>query len=192
MDHSIIQNGFGLRLRPVRIEDADFILKLRCNPKLNRFIGDTSPDIEMQKKWMWDYFKRPGDYYFCMELEKTGNPVGAIAIYNVLADLSKAEWGRWIISPEILAAPASAYLIYKIALEQLGLSQVYCRTLADNFPVVSFHDSLGAERQGILKNDAIIRGEPKDHVLHQVDQEHWKTIKPKLFSIADKTSRFLE
>src|SRR5665213_1010453 len=101
MDHSIIQNGFGLRLRPVRIEDADFILKLRCNPKLNRFIGDTSPDIEMQKKWMWDYFKRPGDYYFCMELEKTGNPVGAIAIYNVLADLSKAEWGRWIISPEI-------------------------------------------------------------------------------------------
>jgi RimJ/RimL family protein N-acetyltransferase len=192
MDHYITQSGFGLRLRPLRVDDAEFILKLRCNPKLNRFINETSPDIEVQKNWTRGYFQRKDDYYFCMELEKNGAPVGAVAIYNILDDLSKAEWGRWIVAPGVKAAPASAYLIYQIALEQMGLSLLYCRVVADNLPVVSFHASMGAERVGILKNDAFIRGEHKDHVLFQVDRKRWKTIKPKAFEIASKTARFLD
>jgi RimJ/RimL family protein N-acetyltransferase len=174
------------------VEDAAFILELRCDPLLNRFIGDTANDVQLQKDWLKGYLQRGDDYYFCMELEKTGQRVGAVAIYNIQEDKSTAEWGRWIIAAGVLAAPASAYLIYTVAFEDLKLPQVYCRTVADNTRVVSFHDSMGAERYGIAKNGVVIRGESKDHVLHRVDQKLWKTISPRLADIAAKSQRFLE
>ncbi len=46
---------YGLSLRFVNEGDAEFIIKLRTDPKLGRFIHPTSPDVELQKKWIREY-----------------------------------------------------------------------------------------------------------------------------------------
>jgi RimJ/RimL family protein N-acetyltransferase len=194
MYHEITQTSFGLKLRPIRMEDAEFILELRCNPSLNRFVGDTSPDLESQKNWLKEYFQRADDYYFCMELGQSGKPVGTIGIYHaeVQDGIKTAEWGRWLISTGVLAAPASIYLIYQIAFERLALDQISCRTVLENSKVLSFHDRSGAERCGIKKNDVILRGQPRDQVVHRVTRSLWGSVESNLAYFAGLTERFLE
>lgn len=194
MRHEIIQTAFGLTLRPVSLEDAGFILELRQNPLLNRFIGDTPSDIESQKYWLREYFQRDSDYYFCMDLARSGKPVGTAGIYHftVQEGLKTAEWGRWLISPGIQAAPASIYLIYQTAFERLDLDQITCRTAVENTPVISFNERTGAERCGVIKDDVILRGKPRDQVVYRVTRSLWDSIGPKLASIAQKAERFIE
>jgi RimJ/RimL family protein N-acetyltransferase len=192
MNHDIVQAAFGLRLRPVCLEDAGFILELRCNSRLNRFIGETPNDIEHQKKWIQEYFRREGDYYFCIELQKEGAPIGTIGIYNTAAAKNIFEWGRWIISPGYPAAPTSVYLIFKTAFEQLRLNQVYNRTPIGHEQVVAFNEKIGLERCEVLKNDVELHGLPTDQIRFRADRDRWlNIIKPKLEKIADQASRFL-
>jgi RimJ/RimL family protein N-acetyltransferase len=192
MDHDITLSAFGLRLRPVRVKDAPFILQLRCDPRLNRYINETPNDLKLQKKWLREYLQREGDYYFCAEIEKTGKPVGLVAIYEIPQDKSTAEWGRWVMAPGVLAAPACVYLMAKIGLEILHLPEVYSRTVEKNTRVVSFHDSMGAERFGTTQNSVVIRGVSYNHVLHRITQNNWKTIEPRLTKTAGQAAKFLD
>ena len=49
-------DGFLYRLREVKLSDASFILNLRNNEELNRFINATSDSLELQELWLKDYF----------------------------------------------------------------------------------------------------------------------------------------
>ena len=52
---------YGLHVRLVREEDAEFIVKLRTDPKLGRYIHATDNNVEKQRKWIRDYKKREND-----------------------------------------------------------------------------------------------------------------------------------
>ena len=57
---------YGLHVRLVREEDAEFIVKLRTNERNARFIHATSPNIEHQQEWIRNYKEREingVDYY---------------------------------------------------------------------------------------------------------------------------------
>ena len=67
LDSDFTYEKYGLQLRFVNEDDAEFIIKLRTDPKLGKFIHSTSSDIEEQKKWIRAYKKREQagtDYYF--------------------------------------------------------------------------------------------------------------------------------
>lgn len=60
-------NKYGLHVRFVNENDAEFIVKLRTNPKLCRFIHSTDDNVEKQKVWIRNYKLREKDgldYYF--------------------------------------------------------------------------------------------------------------------------------
>ena len=56
-----------MRLRPVRLEDAAFIVWLRNLEHAKGRIGDSATDVASQKAWLQKYFDRPNDYYFLIE-----------------------------------------------------------------------------------------------------------------------------
>lgn len=142
MKHSYRMDGFGYRLRPVTENDIQFIIKIRTeDAQRNKYIHKISSDIESQKEWLNDYYKRENDYYFVIENRINTQPEGLIAFYNQVNNC--AEWGRWVLKRGSLAAAESVYLIYKIAFEIVGLDELYCRTIKENKAVVSFHDSIG-------------------------------------------------
>ncbi len=191
MKHSLSLDGHAFRLRPICDDDADLVVKLRSNPELNRYLHASSNRVEDQLDWFKSYYTRAGDYYFVIERRQDNNPEGVISLYDVDEQRRAGEWGRWIIRPGSLAALESAWLMYRIAFEQLGLKTVYCRTIACNRKTVSFHDSCGISSRRVLKQHAEIRGEKMDVVEHEVDDITWKRIAPRLETLAKLTVRSL-
>ncbi|MDA5192509.1 GNAT family N-acetyltransferase [Govanella unica] len=191
MRHDISITGFAYRLRPATVDDSAFILKLRNNPELARYINATSSCLADQELWFKAYEERSGDYYFIIE-NQDGQPEGTIGLYDLDKDHTKAEWGRWILLPGSKAATESAWLIYRIAFEQLGLDYVYCRTVADNEKVVSFHDSFGVKRQAVLPGLFELNGRSHDAIEHGVVRNDWGTISLRLKKLCERLAKLLQ
>lgn len=146
MRHNLEIDGSAFRLRPVRLEDARFIVELRSDPERGRYLHRGCIDAVSQEQWLRTYFKTPGDCYFVIENRSTGAPEGTAGIYNLNAARHDAEWGRWILRRGSLAALESACLIYRLGFDTLGLESIYCRTIVENASALAFHDSFGVER----------------------------------------------
>jgi RimJ/RimL family protein N-acetyltransferase len=169
-------DGFGVRLRPVTVADAAYIVQLRRQPRVLGTVGDTSPDVQAQEQWIARYLDRDGDYYFIVEV--AGRPVGTIGVYGV-ADGS-AEWGRWIIEEVVPAALPSAILIHDLAFGPLGLRELRGKVVPASRRVISFHRRFGAEDAGIEKNGVCISGASVDLVCFRMSSQNWPQVRKKL------------
>ena len=171
--------GYGFRLRPITQDDAAFVVELRTQLADTRYLHPISPDVEAQRQWIARYEQRAGDYYFIVEYEKDGAPEGTIGIYD--EHDGAAEWGRWILRRNSLAAPASVALIYQYAFEKLGLQRLYCRTVAENKSVVSFHASTGlATSQPMMEKLFTLGGVAYDAVEQEVTSVTWPAVAKRL------------
>jgi len=192
MRHDIHLQGPGFALRPVTETDSDFIIGLRTDPELGKFINASSPRREDQIAWMQKYYARAGDYYFLVT-RHDGTPEGTIALYDVTGEGSdkRGEWGRWILKRGSMAAVESALLIYQAAFERLDLGMVYCRTVALNQPVVSFHTSCGLATFGIVPNNMIRDGKSYDAVEQRLMLTNWPAVRANLSTKAERLARHL-
>jgi RimJ/RimL family protein N-acetyltransferase len=184
MDHSIRVECRLFALRPVAVADAEFILSLRLDPELSRFLDETSPSVTDQENWLRDYLRRADDYYFIIEETSSHLPVGTIAIYSLDLEHRRAEWGRWIIRPPHAAAVESALLIYTVAFENLQLEEVYCRSQTANRQVVSFHSSCGLATRSVGELTATIRGQACSVTEQYLTRESWPRTRHKLDALA--------
>ncbi len=180
MKHNYSKEGLLYRLRPVELSDAGFIIETRLeDAERNRFLHTISDSVEEQQKWLTEYFKRPGDYYFVVENMLTGLPEGLISFYDEKD--GSAYWGRWCIKKDSLAAAESVNLLYQIAFEQVGLNELYCRTVVNNTGVVSFHESIGEKTRLIIKDEFLIDGKYFDAIEQYADRgTYYNTVKPTL------------
>ena len=90
---------YGLFARLVNESDAEFIVNLRTDPKVNNFLHYTDSNIEKQKEWIREYKKREEagtDYYFIFF--KDGIPVGLDRLYDIDADMFTS--GSWVFSKD--------------------------------------------------------------------------------------------
>jgi RimJ/RimL family protein N-acetyltransferase len=188
-----IIEGWSYRLRPVAPQDAGFVFSLRTNPKINRFLHTIGADIDAQKKWIEDYLETPDDYYFVIERLPTQTAEGLIGLYNIDSARNCAEWGRWILTPESMAAMESTLLIYMFGFNTLRLDEVYCRTVALNEKVVSFHDSFGLARSRKLSGYFQIGESRVDAIEHRLKKGQFAhvqaQVQPLVERIANKINR---
>ena len=191
MRHDIRMRGEAFGLRPVEMGDAAFIVALRTDPKLTRFFPRVSPRVEDQEAWLERYFARPGDYYFIITHAQTGDPEGAVGIYDHDPEARCAEWGRWIIRHGSLAAAESALLVYRVAFELLELEFVYCRTVAANQRVVSFHTNCGLATHAYLPAHFCFDGNAHDAVEQRLTRARWRELEPQLARSAAAAARIV-
>ncbi|HHQ4746916.1 TPA: hypothetical protein ACSQX0_003792, partial [Vibrio cholerae] len=65
MKKNIVIEGVVYRLRPVVLDDASYIIKLRLEDlSRTKYINPISDDIDIQKMWISEYLKKENDYYF--------------------------------------------------------------------------------------------------------------------------------
>jgi RimJ/RimL family protein N-acetyltransferase len=147
--HDFRLDGEAFAIRPVALEDARFIWELRKDPERSRYLHPVKGGVSALVDWMKAYFDRPDDYYFMVERLRDGRAEGTVGLYGVDHMGHCAEWGRWVLRRDSLAAIESALLIYRFGFDRMGLEEIYCRTVAANRHVVRLHQSLGlATREG--------------------------------------------
>jgi len=181
MQHTIHAEGFGVRLRPVRMEDSAFIVWLRNLEHVKGRVGDSALDAATQERWLKVYFERQGDYYFIIET-LGGTPVGAYGIYDV-ADAS-AESGRWIIRPEVPAAIPSAIQAFDLAFGRLGLRELRVKTVSTNRTVLSLNRKFGFRQTRVETAAQMIAGQPVDLVNFLLEGKDWPGVREGLLPLA--------
>ena len=191
MDHNITVSGYYFELRPVRLDDAAFMIGLRTDPELATYLNPTSGRLEDQRDYLENYFSTPGDYYFIVQGKASGEPEGMLAVYDIDQRSQSAEWGRWILRKDSLAAVESACLVYRVGLEELGMKELYCRTVARNERVVSFHDSCGLVRARDLPGYVRINGVEHDSVEQVMNASIWPSCRQQMEARARQIATLL-
>lgn len=175
MNHSYILKNEERTLRPVRMEDAEFIVRLRNQPHVVGIVNDTSADIEKQRQWLREYFDRPNDYYWIIETP-SGEPFGTTSLYHYDAEKKQMESGRWVqLKDERFAYNffKSLVQINDFAFEVLGLSRIVFDVAVHNKRVIRYHQSYGAEITHVEKGLFVIQGEPVDMVWFEITRQKW-------------------
>ena len=192
MRHDLRLAGHAYELRPVELDDAEFIVTLRtCDPQRVRYLHPIPPDTEQQRGWLRSYFERQNDYSFVVENRDSRDRHGLVSIYNIDPVVQTGEWGRWILRPGSFAAVESALLVYRLAFEYLRLRSIYCITVADNLAVLSFHDSCGLARAASLPRHFELGGVTYDGVKQVCTRENWPIVRSRLEVRAERIARRL-
>jgi len=181
MRHYLTAEKFGVRLRPVALTDAAFIVWLRNLSHALGRVGDSATDIAGQQQWLKAYFAREGDYYFIAETPG-GIPVGTYGIYNVVGRI--AEAGRWIMRPGVTAALPSGFALSDIAFRQLQLLELIGTTVATNLPVLSLNRKFGWRQTRVETAAQIIGGEPVDLIHFVLTPAAWDEAQARLLPLA--------
>jgi RimJ/RimL family protein N-acetyltransferase len=172
--------GRRFSLRPVGLNDVNLILALRGDPERARFLHATPLTVAAQVRYLEDYFRRDNDYYFVIEGNDPPRSEGLIGVYDIDWAAGRGEWGRWILRRGSSAAVESVLLLYRFSFGCLGLKELYCRTLADNARVVSFHDSCGLTRRGETMMEMGAGLAPALAVEHVLDAATWPLVDRRL------------
>jgi len=182
MRHSLHAEGFGVRLRPVQMNDAAFIVWLRHQDYVKGRVGDSAPDAAGQQKWLETYFQRAGDCYFMVETTG-GIPLGTNGLYEISG--KNAEWGRYIVRPEIPAALPSAILIFDLAFEKLELHELLARCVSTNLTVHSLVKKCGFRQTETKFASQDIGGRPVDMVHFVLKAGDWPGCRRRLLPLAE-------
>jgi RimJ/RimL family protein N-acetyltransferase len=178
--HSLSAEGFGIRVRPVCLEDAAFIVWLRNLDHVKGKIGDSVRDVAGQEAWLKAYFQREGDYYFIAETAG-GIPFGTHAIYDVKG--TRGEKGRHVMRPEVLAGVPAGMLVTDLAFGTLGLTELRSHSVSTNLAVHSLHRKTGFKQVGVKRNAQIIDGKPVDLLEFLITAEDWARVRDGLLPI---------
>lgn len=133
---------YGVTARLVTEDDAEFIVKLRSDIKLSRFIHASNGDVNAQKQWIRNYKERERqgiEYYFIFF--RYDNPFGLERIYNIDWIHLSYTSGSWICVPNLSnnLSVVPVAICQEIAFERLGLLIDLYEVRKDNVLVVKFH-----------------------------------------------------
>jgi len=141
---------FQVRRRLVEIRDSSFILSLRTNERLSKFISTTENNLSKQEKWIELYKIREinmQEFYFIFESDKN-IPYGLIRIYNI--DEHSFEIGSWIFtvnSPEGLSILADLS-VRDFAFENFNFDFCRFEVRKMNNAVAAYHKRFMPEKIG--------------------------------------------
>jgi RimJ/RimL family protein N-acetyltransferase len=165
-------NGKYTNLRYVKVEDAEFILTLRTNPKYSHYINETENDLNLQNEWILNQQCNPNDYYFIIR-DLNGKPKGVISLYNFDFTGKSAEFGRVICPNSPLQLNESISLVLSFGFETLGLKRIFDRINPINAEAIASTRRFGAEFVGYgnYQNNNV------PYIEFQVLQKDWALLK---------------
>lgn len=138
-------HGKNIILVDVQVEDAEFILSLRLDPRKSRHLSAVEGGIEKQREWIRQYRQSEGQAYFII-CDRAGEKLGTVRIYDAADD--SFSWGSWIMKDGAppSAGIESAVLVYQLATISWGFSSAHFQVRPANASVLAFHEKFGAKR----------------------------------------------
>ena len=160
---------YGLHLRMVHIDDAEFIVRLRTDSKLGHYIHSTSNDVAKQTEWLQAYKERERngqDYYFVFEVPK-GNRVGVMRIYDISEEAFTI--GSWVFDK---SSPKGAAILADLIVKDIGW---------ELFPDKLCHWDINKENTNVLRFGAVFHptliGEKENQLFFSCTKENFDKYK---------------
>ena len=172
LDFSI--ERYGLNVRLVNEDDAEFILSLRTDAKLSKHLHDTTNNVELQREWIRNYKireKSGEDYYFIYTYK--GKLCGVNRLYNIKEH--SFTIGSWIFSPE---SPLGISIYADIILKELGFETFkykFClfEVRKGNIQVQKYHSRYNPE----------VIGESDLDIFYKLSKENFEENKVKYMNL---------
>ncbi|WP_241560116.1 GNAT family N-acetyltransferase [Solirhodobacter olei] len=144
-------DGHRLRLRTVRLEDAEYIHGLRSDPAYNQHLSRVAGTAEDQRKWIESYKGRETvglEAYYVIERLDNGQRCGLVRLYDIEND--RFTWGSWILDANKppKAALESAVLSLGVGFADLGRSLALIEARHDNLHATAFYLRFGMDLVG--------------------------------------------
>ncbi len=150
-----------LRLRPFLAEDAEAVQDLAGM----REIADTALSIphpyslDAAKAWIAGQvfsFRQSTSLHFAIELQESGELIGAIELVHIDPNPAQAELGFWVGKPwwgRGYATEAACEII-RYGFESLSLNRIYARFLSRNPRSAHLLRRLRMKKEGVLRQSA--------------------------------------
>ena len=174
MNHNITLDGKTCRLRPITIDDAEFIVNVRNLPHTQGKIGNIPLDVEREKKWIKGYFDDASAYCWIIQSKLNNNTdIGTYSLYNIKD--GEGELGHWVQQPGwIIDIVEVFHLTMRFAFETLCLNRLYARVISTNQKVIRFEKKhLGFEQYETIPNAVNINGAFSDYICLEYTLEKW-------------------
>ena len=124
------------RLRPVEVSDAEFILKLRLDPRLNQHVSQVDDDLEKQRSWIKNYKKREAERleFYIVIGDLHGKSYGVGRAYNIDHNRSETCVGSWLMSKDapFYMAFDSILIFYKHIFNDMGIKYILLDVRKEN------------------------------------------------------------
>ena len=158
--------GKYVNLREVELDDAEFILKLRCDEKKSRFLHKTENNLEKQIEYLKRYKTLDNEWYFIIE-NKKHEPKGTIRLYDIHDD--QFTGGSWLMASDALPEESieGDILVGQYAFEVLGFKRSIFDVCKDNKKVVRYH---------LLSGSKIINENNKEYIFKTTKEDFQKKL----------------
>lgn len=169
---NIVLEGYGVRLRPVTVDDAGFILELRNMPHAQGKIGELNITEEEERRWLEKNILNPYDYFFIIETQAKVK-LGSIGVYDIDFSLKTAEVGRVVTIPGSHKYIPARTMLNDFCFNDLSLDVIKSYVVSTNTRIINYNKQFGAQCVGILKNAKIISGRSVDMAYFELKRDVW-------------------
>jgi len=178
----ILQRKYDVKKRFVEVNDAQFILELRLDEKLGRFLSYTDDDISLQEDWINNYKKREknGLEFYFIYVNSTGKPFGLSRIYNI--NDNSFEVGSWLFSKD---SPEGLSVLGDLCARDFAFNKnkefTFCRfeVRKDNRSVVNYHKRF---------NPTLV-GEDELNYYFELSREKYELFRDRILKIYDNGNK---
>ena len=143
-----------LRLRPILVDDIDFIFELFGRSETNRY--SEYPDLETREESMemYEKFMKPGgEGRFRVIIERLGTPIGTIGMYGYSKEHKRAEMGYDLMREHwgnrYMTEAVEALVSY--GFDTLGLERIEATVDPENGASIRILEKNGFKHEGTLR-----------------------------------------
>lgn len=137
---------YGIQVRLVTEEDAEFIVSLRSDKSRTEYMLTLDNDVEKQKEWIKSYKereKRKEDYYFLYELPD-GTKICVNRVSQIDYERGTCKAAGWIKAKDVKINSMAVFVLQKeIIYEHLELNTFYSDVHRRNKRVLSYYEEFG-------------------------------------------------
>jgi len=153
MVYNGVLKGRFVNLRSVTEDDAAFILEIRSNPAISKYLPQIRITVEQQQAWITKQRVDSDSYYFIIT-DKEHNKIGTISVYNIFD--GHAEVGRYCSIGDFVQNSEAVILHNDFIFNILFLNYIDGWVYKDNTHVLSLNKGFGYEVDGeALDKDGI-------------------------------------
>lgn len=108
-------------LRPIDIDDAQFALDIRQDPRFTKYLPKLDITIEQQKSWIASQREKADDYFFIV-FDKESNRIGTFGVYDFNG--IEAEGGRLTMLGDSCQSIEAGILLFDFCFDVLKLERI--------------------------------------------------------------------